>query len=190
MNLDAHRLIGWPWVAVCLYWLVTSLQSKPVAKRESYLSRARHIAIMCLACWLLWENYAYPSVLNRRFVPDEPWIAWLGLFLTVAGCAFAIWARIYIGSNWSATVTVKENHQLILRGPYAVVRHPIYAGFLLAMAGTALVIGEVRAALGVAVALLAFLVKSSREEQFMREQFNGEYVRYSQRVRRLIPFVL
>jgi protein-S-isoprenylcysteine O-methyltransferase len=54
-------------------------------------------------------------------------------------------------------VTVKQDHELILRGPYAVVRHPIYSGLLLALTGTAIAVGEIRA---------------------------FEYARYSQRVRR------
>jgi protein-S-isoprenylcysteine O-methyltransferase Ste14 len=87
-------------------------------------------------------------------------------------------------------VTVKQNHELILRGPYAVVRHPIYSGFLLALAGTAIAVGEVRAFIGWGLAFATFFLKSAREEQFMRAEFSDEYARYSQRVRRLIPFIL
>ena len=87
-------------------------------------------------------------------------------------------------------VTVKQNHELILRGPYAVVRHPIYSGFLLALAGTAIAVGEIRAFIGLGVAFIGFLLKSAAEERFMREEFSDEYARYSQRVKRLIPFIL
>lgn len=56
--------------------------------------------------------------------------------LTAAGISFAIWARFYIGENWSSAVTIKVGHELIRTGPYAWVRHPIYCGLLLAIAGT------------------------------------------------------
>jgi len=79
---------------------------------------------------------------------------------------------------------------LMVRGPYAVVRHPIYSGLLLALAGTATAVGEIRAFIGLGLAFIAFFLKSAAEEQFMREEFSGEYARYSQRVRRLIPFIL
>ena len=59
-------------------------------------------------------------------------VYWLGLLMVVAGLAFAVWARVHLGRNWSGTVTVKENHELIRSGPYAIVRHPIYTGLLLA----------------------------------------------------------
>jgi protein-S-isoprenylcysteine O-methyltransferase len=87
-------------------------------------------------------------------------------------------------------VTVKQNHELILRGPYTVVRHPMYSGFLFALAGTTIAVGEIRAFIGLGLAFIAFYLKSGTEEKFMREEFSGEYVRYSQRVRRLIPFIL
>jgi protein-S-isoprenylcysteine O-methyltransferase Ste14 len=86
-------------------------------------------------------------------------------------------------------VTVKQDHELILRGPYTIVRHPIYSGLLLALTGTAIAVGEIRAFVGLGLAFIGFLLKSAGEEKFMREEFSAEYARYSQRVRRLIPFV-
>jgi protein-S-isoprenylcysteine O-methyltransferase Ste14 len=125
-----------------------------------------------------------------RLLPAWPAIAWTGLALTVIGCAFAIWARLSLGRNWSGTVTVKEGHQLMRRGPYAVVRHPIYSGGLLALLGTALVVGELRGLLGVALAFLGWGTKLRLEEAFMSEQFGAEYTRYRREVKALIPFVL
>ena len=87
-------------------------------------------------------------------------------------------------------VTVKQNHELILRGPYGVVRHPMYSGFLFALAGTAIAVGEIRAFIGLGLAFITFFIKSAVEERFMREEFSDENARYSQRVRRLIPFIL
>ena len=55
---------------------------------------------------------------------------WLGAALTLAGLLFAVWARLYLGKNWSGMVTVKHDHELIRSGPYRFVRHPIYSGIL------------------------------------------------------------
>lgn len=71
-----------------------------------------------------------------------------------------------------------------------MVRHPIYSGLLLALAGTAIAVGEIRTFIGLGIVFVAFLMKAAAEEKFMREEFADDYARYSRRVRRLIPFVL
>jgi protein-S-isoprenylcysteine O-methyltransferase Ste14 len=177
-------------MVTAIYWALTALREKPAVRRQSFISRVLHIALAGAAFLLIWDKTTGIGFLGRRFVSTTAWIQWLGLLLTVCGCAFAIWARACLGSNWSATVTVKQNHELIRRGPYAVVRHPIYSGFLLGLAGSALVVGEIRALCGLGLGFLTFYWKSGLEEQFMREQFAAEYERYAQRVSRLIPLVL
>jgi protein-S-isoprenylcysteine O-methyltransferase Ste14 len=177
------------WGLVAIYWVVGMVLAKPTIKSESILSSAMHIALGCVAVLLVWEPATGRGFLGHRVTSPAGWVAWLGLTVTIGGCAFAIWARATLGSNWSSMVTVKQDHELILRGPYAVVRHPIYSGFLLALTGTAIAVGEVRAFIGLGFAFIGFLLKSAAEEKFMREEFSTEYARYSQRVRRLIPFV-
>ena len=108
---------------------------------------------------------------------------------TAAGLLFTVWARIHIGRNWSGTVTIKEGHELITSGPYAIVRHPIYAGLLLAFVGSGLARGEWRGVLAVVIAFLALWRKLRLEERWMREQFGPAYQAYSQRVAALIPFL-
>ncbi len=87
-------------------------------------------------------------------------------------------------------MTVKEKHELVQNGPYTIVRHPIYTGLLVAVFGTALVVGEVRALIALVIAFAGFFQKTRREEQFMVDQFDGDYVQYRRSVKRLIPFVL
>ena len=125
-----------------------------------------------------------------RFVPSSAFIAYIGLALTLAGTGFAIWARAYLGQNWSSNVTIKEDHRLIQTGPYAVVRHPIYSGFLLAFLGTALAFGQVRGLVAWALAFVGWRLKSRMEEEFMQQRFGAEYADYKRRVRELIPFVI
>jgi protein-S-isoprenylcysteine O-methyltransferase Ste14 len=177
------------WSLVAIYWVVGMVLAKPTIKRESILSSALHVALGCAAVLLVWEPATGRGLLGYRLTSHAGGVAWLGLAVTIGGCAFAIWARVTLGSNWSSMVTVKQNHELILRGPYALVRHPIYSGFLLALTGTAIAVGEVRAFIGLGLAFIGFLLKAAAEEKFMREEFSAEYARYCQRVRRLIPFV-
>jgi protein-S-isoprenylcysteine O-methyltransferase Ste14 len=114
----------------------------------------------------------------------------IGLGLTLTGIAFTIWARVTLGRNWSGIVEVKQNHELVRRGPYIIVRHPIYSGALLAMLGTAIAFGEWRGYLGFAIALFTWKAKSLTEERFMGQQFGEAYARYKAEVKALIPGVL
>jgi protein-S-isoprenylcysteine O-methyltransferase Ste14 len=177
----------WSLVGIC--WLAGMVLAKPTIKSESILSSATHIALGCAAVLLVWDPATGKGFLGYRLTSGAGWVAWLGLAVTISGCAFAIWARTTLGSNWSSLVTVKQNHELILRGPYAVVRHPIYSGFLLALTGTAIAVGEIRAFIGLGFAFIGFLLKSAAEEKFMRQEFSTDYAQYCQRVKRLIPFV-
>jgi protein-S-isoprenylcysteine O-methyltransferase Ste14 len=100
---------------------------------------------------------------------------------------FAVWARVYLGRNWSSAPTIKEGHQLIRGGPYRFVRHPIYTGILLALVGTVLANGKVRGALAVVLIWFAWTVKSRMEEEFMMRTFGAEYEEYRRTTGGLIP---
>lgn len=146
-----------------------------------------HVAYMAFGFILLYAEDPRLGVLNRRFVPEREWIAMLGALLTVAGVAFAIWARRHIGRNWSGQVTIRKEHELIRTGPYARIRHPIYTGILLALAGTALAIGEYRAILAFAVIAIGFIVKAKREESFLATQFGPAFDEHRQQTGFFLP---
>lgn len=183
------KCIGFLWIVFLVVWGIAALSQKRTVRRDSAGSRMIQVLLGGLAVVLLWGNGLDFGSLARPFVPLSLIFSLLGLTLTVAGLAFAISARVYIGGNWSGAVTVKKDHTLIRKGPYALVRHPIYTGVLLAMLGTAVAFGEVRGLLAVGVATLALWIKLRREELFMSEEFGAEYAQYKQKVKALIPFV-
>jgi protein-S-isoprenylcysteine O-methyltransferase Ste14 len=115
---------------------------------------------------------------------------WLGAAVTVVGLLFAVWARIHLGTNWSRSVTIKQDHQLIMSGPYGVVRHPIYTGILTGFVGTAIALGQVRGFIAFVLVFLALWYKLRMEENWMRGQFGAAWEAYSRRTAALVPFVL
>ena len=117
-------------------------------------------------------------------------LQYVGVLLLLLGLGFAVWARIVLGRNWSGIVTVKEDHTLITRGPYAWVRHPIYTGILLALLGTAVTLGTVLNFVEVPVVAFAFWLKLRTEERFMLETFGEQYTVYRHHVKALIPYVI
>lgn len=114
----------------------------------------------------------------------------LGIMLCAAGIGIAIWARRTLGTNWSGMVTLKEEHELVRRGPYGYVRHPIYSGVFLAAAGTFLALTPtVPAVICLGLLFVGFRLKSLHEERLLSEIFPDQYPRYRREVRALVPFV-
>jgi protein-S-isoprenylcysteine O-methyltransferase Ste14 len=170
-----------------VYWVVAALNVKRTQRRESLGSRILSVAPLVIGALLL--AFAWRP-LTGRFLPWSQALYWIGLAMVATGLAFAVWARRYLGRNWSGHVTVKQDHELIRSGPYALVRHPIYTGILFAILGTAVAIGEWRALIGFALITAGFVLKLRVEERFMSETFGEQYRRYRAEVPALVPFVV
>lgn len=177
------------WALFAIVWLIAAFTAKRTLRRQSLQSRIGLLVIAVAEYYVLFWVAKYFGFVYRRFLPDQQKYLWIGLLMTVSGVAFAIWARAILGRNWSGTVTVKQDHELIRRGPYAIVRHPIYTGLIFAAVGTAIFDGEIRSMIVVVAILAALIPKMKLEERFMTEQFGSEYASYQQKTRALLPFV-
>ena len=104
------------------------------------------------------------------------------------GLLVTLWARWTLAGNWSSDVTFKQGHELIRRGPYRFVRHPIYTGLLMMCLGTAIEIGHSRLA-GLLVAA-AFWIKLKQEERLLLRHFPDEYPAYQKQVKAIVPFLI
>jgi protein-S-isoprenylcysteine O-methyltransferase Ste14 len=187
--VDPYQIISWAWIAIFIIWMAAAVTSKRTVRRAPIGFRLAQAAMGVAAGSLFfgWGQERTPLgyFLIRRSMDS----AYVGLTMTLAGLAFTLWARFVLGRNWSGTVTVKENHELVRSGPYRLVRHPIYTGFLFALLGTAIVRGDLSAFLGFALATLTLKLKSLTEESFMTDQFGEQYATYKQGVKALIPYV-
>jgi protein-S-isoprenylcysteine O-methyltransferase len=175
------------WFLLFAVWVVGMFTGKRIARRESIGTRLVQLVIVVSAYELLFDSGLAIGFLGWRFWKPNAPVAWVGVAVTAAGIAFAFWARFTLGRNWSGTVTVKENHELIVRGPYRLVRHPIYTGFTLATLGSAVVIDQMRGLVALVLIVLAWRLKWAVEERFMLEEFGDRYADYRKRVSALIP---
>jgi protein-S-isoprenylcysteine O-methyltransferase Ste14 len=177
------------WIAWLVYWVLSAANVKPAIRRESKWWRASYIIPIVIASILL----SIPPAAGAGFLFSDllpKGIAyWPGVLLIAAGLGFTVWARQRLGRNWSGTVQVKEDHQLIRDGPYQFVRHPIYTGLLVAFLGTAFVDNHWGGILAVLIAFGSFWRKLTLEECFMRETFGSAYEEYRRRTAALIPYL-
>lgn len=128
--------------------------------------------------------------LYERMFPAGAETAVPGCILVLVGLGLSAWARRHLGRNWSGRITLKEDHELIRSGPYAVVRHPIYTGLLAAIAGTAMVLDEWRGLAATLLMGLSYWRKLRIEERLLRGTFGDNYRRYCEHTAALIPYVL
>jgi len=175
------------WMVFFLYWAISALSSKVAKKSESILARFQRMVPLVVAYSLLFYQWTSVGWLGKRFVADTSASAVIGVALTAAGVAFAIWARWHLGSNWSAVVTIREAYELIRTGPYRRIRHPIYTGMLLAMAGTGLALGEVRGLLAFTITLLAFYWKARKEEVWLTHEFGEKFEAHTRQTGMFLP---
>ena len=121
---------------------------------------------------------------------DPAWLAAALLAIEIVAFAFAWWARVHLGRLWSGMLTLREGHRVVDTGPYALVRHPIYTGFIAASWALALLDARLPVALGALVLTIVMTVKAGTEERLLaRELGPASYDAYRRRVPMLVPFV-
>jgi len=183
-------IISGCWLVFITVWVLAALSTKRVVYRESRAQRLRYWAWLVIAYFLLLYGPRFPYPLNLRIVPHVATTAWTAAVLCVIGLVFALWARVTLGRNWSGVVTLKEGHELVERGPYRFVRHPIYTGILTMFFATALAQGHLSGFVGTLLMFGSFWIKLRDEEKLMLLQFPERYADYRRRAKRIIPFVL
>lgn len=188
MSILKQLLFPAIWIAYLLYWRSLAGKVKTAEQTESSTSRAMRTVAFLVALVLLCIPHLPVPFLFQRFLPNAGWPFFLGALITVAGLLFSVWARLHLGTNWSQAVTIKQDHELITSGPYAVVRHPIYTGLLAGFLGTAVALAEIRGLLAFVMIAVALLFKLRLEEEFMRRQFGQRYENYARHVQALVPW--
>lgn len=117
--------------------------------------------------------------------------AWLLVLAEAAGFAFAWWARAHLGRLWSGMMTLREGHRVVDTGPYRLVRHPIYTGFIAASWSLALIEATAVSLAGAAIVTAVMAIKAKDEEGLLRRQLGAaSYDAYAARTPMLAPLRL
>jgi protein-S-isoprenylcysteine O-methyltransferase Ste14 len=190
VELFFHIAFGCAWGAMVLVWAWGWRLSKPTSRTAKSLNSLTPYLPVLIGVALLRLHVLPESWIREPLWPHPLALDAAGLAVTVLGAVFAIWSRVTLGRNWSSVPQVKEQHELVVKGPYRIVRHPIYTGLILAVAGTGLALDK---GVGLFMAVLVFAsywLKSRVEEKLMVETFPEQYPEYRRRVKALIPGIL
>jgi protein-S-isoprenylcysteine O-methyltransferase Ste14 len=177
------------WIVWLISWVAASFWTGKTHRRVGALESWTYRAAMIAGGILLGPWTA--QLLGERplwRVSQDGMLALAAVM--VAALAFSWWARIHLGRLWSSEITRKEGHRIIDDGPYALVRHPIYSGLIVALSATAVAEAVITALIGAALIIFGIWLKASTEEHFLMAEFDiGAYAEYRRRVPMLIPFL-
>lgn len=173
------------WIAFWVYWLAAATTGARGGRTRWGPFVGIRIVVLLLALLLI-RTRAFKG---GQVITKDPWLQAIGLAVFLSGLVLAIWARRYLGRNWGMPMTEKVDPELVTTGPYSRVRHPIYAGLILAMTGTAIAVSWYWL-LAVVLFAVYFVYSATMEERYMAGLFPDRYPDYKRSTKMLVPFLV
>jgi protein-S-isoprenylcysteine O-methyltransferase Ste14 len=184
-----------------IYWGGVYIQARRIRRRIGRSPNVKPRGKKERMLWVGWMLVVFGWIALPFLVGSDASLQWLrvfaswcglasfsgGIALTVMGYAGTLWCYAAMGNTWRMGVDPAEKAQLVTRGPYQWVRHPIYLFQALMLAGTALLLP---APLSFAILVIHFfcvLVKAADEEAHLRKALGPEYEEYLLRTRKFFP---
>jgi protein-S-isoprenylcysteine O-methyltransferase Ste14 len=169
------------WFLIFLYWIVRS-------KNRGILNEILGLIKLLFSGLIL----HVPTFFSFNFLAYNPSFKFqiIGLSVILFGLVVSILGREFLSSNWSGKVIIQEKHELIKKGPYKIIRHPIYSGGLIMMIGSSTIIGNILCFIWVLFCLFGLFKKSKQEEELLINKFGETYKQYKKETKMMIPYIL
>jgi protein-S-isoprenylcysteine O-methyltransferase Ste14 len=152
--------------------------------RWSIVVRGLLFVYMLAAAALYAVNPAWISIL---VIPFPAWSRWMGAALSAVSLPLLVWVHHTLGTHWSTSLRVREEHRLVTSGPYRWVRHPMYTVLFGYFIGLTLLSATWLVLTLTVTSILVLYRRIGIEERMMQEQFGDEYTAYMARTGRLLP---
>ena len=160
----------------------------PVARSARGPRETALLLISLTGLGLLPFLYIFTGIPHFADYAFRPVQAWLGLLVAIVSLAIFQLTHRALGRNWSVSLDVRVDHQLITDGIYQKVRHPMYSDFWLWAFAQALLLPNWVAGLSGIVGFgILFFGRVSREERIMLDTFGDQYRQYMVRTYRVLP---
>lgn len=184
------ELIAWTAaLSFVLYGVLATRLVARVSPGRRRIRRGGRVAQLLPA--FVWVPYVVIALRPGPELPFPDPVRWIGLGLILGGIAFSIWAARTLGRHFDMEVEVHEGHEVVDRGPFAIVRHPVYLGLAVHFIGACLATGNWLLILGtVFVSFPALYVRAAVEERLLREQLGPAYDAYARRTPMLVPWLI
>jgi protein-S-isoprenylcysteine O-methyltransferase Ste14 len=161
-------------------------QRRALGRRGATVQTAGGIAE--LVPYFFWVPYVVIALRPGPELDVPEGLRWIGVALSVLGIVFSLWSVMTLGRHYDLVLEVHQDHELVRRGPYALVRHPVYTGLGLHFAGACLATGNLLLIAGtLLVSYPAFYARARAEERLLRSRFGAEYEKYAREVPMLVP---
>jgi protein-S-isoprenylcysteine O-methyltransferase Ste14 len=188
MMLTPEAAIVGAWLIWLVTWILAAGWSARVAAHHDLGAESPSRVLTLAAIVMMLMSY-WPVTWGALWA-TPPALGWAMFLLVVLGLAFTWTARLHLGPLWSSTSAPTEDHRIVDTGPYGIVRHPVYAGLLLAVIAAAVERGRIEAIAAALVLIAAVSLRAKLEERFLRRDLgDAAYSAYRARVPMLIPFV-
>lgn len=163
-------------------------QQEKMSERRVTAQEKTLLGLLFLAMLAIPILYAATDWLDFADYKLPDWAGWLGVLL-IAGALFVFWrAHADLGLNWSPTLEIREKHELITRGIYGVIRHPMYASqWLWVIAQPLLLHNWIAGFLNLLVFVPFYLLRVKAEEKMMLDSFGAKYQKYMRTTGGVLP---
>ncbi len=147
------------------------------------------MALILFTVWISLTVALYFGYGGIGALPD--WVFYPGIFLMLLGVVIRQWAIAVLGRFFSFHVRVVEDHRVVDKGPYRLVRHPSYTGVLITFTGLSLAVQSLGALLVLlAVFIVSYGYRMKVEEKTLLTELGDNYVDYMKRTKRIIPYLV
>jgi protein-S-isoprenylcysteine O-methyltransferase Ste14 len=132
------------WGIFFVFIVVSTFSAKRVVESDRRWIYSWLVLVAFVAAFFVIEHAPHLSafVMGTIHRSSTPMISFCADMIVLAGLVISLWARIELGRNWNLNPSSQEDHELIERGPYVYVRHPMYSGLILMLLGAVIWYGR------------------------------------------------